>query len=54
MAYVTILIALIAGIHAYSYAKALKHSGNTAGAFVVLLFVTASIGLPVYRLLMAP
>ncbi|SMD07847.1 hypothetical protein [Sporomusa malonica] len=54
MAYVMIGIALVAGIHAYSYAKALKCSGNTVGAFVVLLFVAASIGLPIYRMITAP
>ncbi|MDF2570937.1 MAG: hypothetical protein K0R55_2541 [Sporomusa sp.] len=51
MNYILIGIALVAGIHAYSYAKVLKHNGNTIGAFVVLLFVAASIGLPIYQIM---
>ena len=54
MTYIMIGIALVTGIHAYSYAKVLKQAGNTIGALVVILFVVASIVLPVYRKIMAP
>lgn len=54
MTYIMIGIALIAGIHAYSYARVLKQEGNTMGALVVFLFISASLVLPVYRMITAP
>lgn len=54
MTYIMIAIALVAGIHACSYAMVLKHEGNITGALVVFLFVSASIVLPVYRMITAP
>ena len=54
MTYIMIGIAAVAGIHAYSYARVLKHAGNTTGALIVLLFVSASIILPIYRMIIMP
>ncbi|HWR45454.1 hypothetical protein [Sporomusa sp.] len=44
-----LLVAILAGIHACSYALYEKKQGNTVGAFGVLLLALASIGVFVYR-----
>ncbi|MGI6092829.1 MAG: hypothetical protein GX348_01540 [Veillonellaceae bacterium] len=50
MDYISLLIAVLAAIHAYTYAKWLKENENKAGAYGVYVLILTGLTLPVYRI----
>lgn len=54
MEYILPALALVAGFHAYTYARWLKRQGNRLGWFGVMLLIAAGVGTPLYRLFTAP
>lgn len=54
MNYVYLVIAILAGIHAFSYGCWLVKNGNKFGGFAVFVIVMTCMALPVYRLMTAP
>ncbi|MDR7865373.1 MAG: hypothetical protein RIN56_01075 [Sporomusaceae bacterium] len=50
--YIYITAALLAALHALTYARWLRMNGNKTGAFGVLVIILISLILPVYRLLL--
>jgi len=51
--YFFLLVATLAGIHAYTFARWLRQQGNTAGWLGVCLMITISLVLALYRLISA-
>ncbi len=54
MNYLVVVVALVAGFHAYTYAKWLKENGNKTGAAGVIMLILLSLALPVFRLIQTP
>lgn len=54
MDYMYLIVAILAGVHAYTYGRWLKGQGNKLGAFAVYLLTAATVALPIYRLITAP
>lgn len=50
MDYFYIVVDILAGFYAYSYAKWLRRQGNAWGAFGVILLLVISIAMPIYRI----
>ena len=54
MDYILPALGLVAGFHAYTYAKWLKQHNNRPGALAVMLLAGAGAALPLYRYFSAP
>lgn len=54
MDYIIPGLALLAGFHAYTYARWLKQKGNRIGSFGVMVLTAAAVAVPMYRLFSAP
>lgn len=54
MEYIMPLLGIIAGFHAYTYAKWLKQHNNRLGAIGVIVIAGAGAALPLYRFFNAP
>lgn len=50
MDYVALGAAMLAGFHAYTYAKWLKENNNKIGAYGVFVLILTALFLPVYRI----
>ncbi|MDD4599551.1 hypothetical protein SDC9_04068 [bioreactor metagenome] len=50
MQYLSILIAILAAVHAYSFAQWLKDNDNKVGAYGVYVMIILGLALPIYRL----
>ena len=53
MDYFYIVVDVVAGIYAYTYARWLRREGNALGAFGVILLLVLSIAVPIYRIVTA-
>lgn len=51
MNYIFLVVAVLAGIYAYTFARWLRQKGNTLGAVGVCLLIAISLALPVYRMM---
>jgi len=54
MEYIFLLAAIAASIHAYSFARWLGHNGNKSGKLLIMFLIMLALGVPVYRMLIAP
>lgn len=52
--YIFFFIAILAGLHALTFARWLRFSGNKTGAYGVWAIIAISLTLPLYRLMTAP
>ena len=51
MGYFYLVMALVSGLYAVTYALWLRKNGNNAGAYAVYCLVALALFLPVYRLI---
>lgn len=51
IAYFYLVVAVVSGVHAFSYALWLRKNGNKAGAFAVYFLVALALFLPIYRMI---
>lgn len=49
MDYVIAGLSLVAGLHALTFSRWLKHNGNKIGAYGVYIIILIGLALPVYR-----
>jgi hypothetical protein len=54
MDYLFLLVGLIAGINAYTYAVTVREDRNMAGTAFIYCIIALSIGLPIYRIVANP
>jgi len=54
MNYLLLLAALIAAIHAYSFAHWLSLNDNKSGSILVMFIIFLALGVPIYRMVTAP
>lgn len=50
MDYFYIVVEVVAGFYAYTYAKWLRQHGNALGALAVICLVVISLAVPIYRI----
>lgn len=51
MNYFFLLAAVLAGIHAYTFARWLRKEGNTLGTVGICLLIAICLALPLYRII---
>jgi len=51
--YLFVIVATLAGIHAYTFARWLWQEGNTLGAVGVYILIAISLALPIYQIITA-
>ena len=51
MSYFFLIVAVLASIYAYTFARWLRQKGNTLGAVGVYLLIAISLALPGYRMM---
>lgn len=53
MNYFFLIVAVLAGIHGYTFTRWLWQEGNTSGAIGVSILIAVSLALPIYRIINA-